>query len=116
MFGPIIAALIIAGGALVLALAVYLGTQIGEGARRRRIAERRRSSETGAFVTTAALTALPVILKSPTLRTVGIPLAALAAFMLLGRNGSDKAGRIGSRSGLLHPRPLSPPHKGSGSS
>jgi O-antigen/teichoic acid export membrane protein len=88
---PIYAALIIAGAALVLAVAVYFGTQIGEGERRRRIAERRRSTETSAFVTTAALTALPLVLKSPAMRTIGIPLAAIAAFLLLGRRGSERA-------------------------
>lgn len=90
MFTPIISALIIAGVALALALAVYLGMQIAEGAYRRRLAERKRSNETSAFVTTAALTALPVILRSPALRTIGIPLAALAAFMVFGRGNSDK--------------------------
>lgn len=86
LWSPILAALVMAGGALVLALAVYLGARIGESSRRRHIAERRRSSETGAFVTTAALTALPVMLKSPTFRAIGIPAAAIAAFMLLKRD------------------------------
>jgi hypothetical protein len=40
-------------------------------------------------VTTAAITALPVLLRSPLLRTLGIPAAALAAFLLV-RGGSDK--------------------------
>jgi NADH:ubiquinone oxidoreductase subunit 6 (subunit J) len=87
--GPIYAALILGGGFLVLALAVFLGAQIGEGNRKRRVAERRRSSETGAFVTTAALTALPVLLRSPLIRTLGLPAAALAAFLLV-RNADSK--------------------------
>lgn len=85
--GGIYAALIFAGGFLLLALAVYLGARIAEGRHKRELATRRRSSETGAFVTTAALTALPVLLKSPAVRTIGIPAAAIAAFLLLRREG-----------------------------
>jgi hypothetical protein len=74
----------------VLALAVYLGTRVGEGRRRREVAEKRRSTETSAFVTTAALTALPVMLKSPLARTLMLPAAAIAAYLLV-RGGSDKS-------------------------
>lgn len=86
--GPVIAALVFAGGFLVLALAIYLGTRIGEGRRRREIAEKRRGSETSAFLTTAALTALPMLLRSPAFRTLGLPAAALAAFLLLRDNAA----------------------------
>jgi hypothetical protein len=89
VLGVIYAALILAAGFLVLALAVYLGSLIGRGRHKREVAEKRRSSETSAFVTTAAITALPVLLKSPLLRRLGIPAAALAAFLLV-RGGSDK--------------------------
>ena len=89
VLGVIYAALILAAGFLVLALAVYLGSRIGRGRHKREVAEKRRSSETSAFVTTAAITALPVLLKSPLLRRLGIPAAALAAFLLV-RGGSDK--------------------------
>ncbi|MHA6691077.1 hypothetical protein [Devosia sp. A449] len=81
--GGIYAALIFAAAFLVITLAVYLGTRVGESRRRREVATKRRSSETGAFVTTAALTALPVLLKSPMLRTLGLPAAAIAAYLLL---------------------------------
>jgi uncharacterized membrane protein len=87
--GAIYAALIFSGVFLLLAIAVYLGSRIGETRRKREIADKRRSSETSAFVTTAALTALPVLLKSPLLRTLGLPAAAIAAFLLV-RGGSDK--------------------------
>lgn len=86
--GPIYAALVLGGVFLVLALAVFAGAQIGESNRKRRTVERRRSSETGAFVTTAALTALPVLLRSPVIRKLGLPAAALAAFLLI-RNADD---------------------------
>lgn len=87
--GAIYAALIFAGGFLLLALAVYLGSLIGKGRHKREVAEKRRSSETSAFVTTAALTALPVILKSPLARTIGLPAATVAAYLLV-RGGSDR--------------------------
>lgn len=80
--GPIYAALIFGGVFVLLALAVFLGTKLGEGERQRQAAAKRRSSETGAFMTTAALTALPVLLKSPAIRNFGLPAAAIAAFLL----------------------------------
>jgi hypothetical protein len=90
LYGVIYAALILAAVFLVLALAVYLGTRIGESRRRREVASKRRSSETSAFVTTAALTALPVILRSPIARTIGLPAAAIAAYLLV-RGGDDRS-------------------------
>jgi uncharacterized membrane protein len=90
LYGVIYAALILAAVFLVLALAVYLGTRIGESRRRREVASKRRSSETSAFVTTAALTALPVILRSPLARTIGLPAAAIAAYLLV-RGGDDRS-------------------------
>ncbi|SEQ08020.1 hypothetical protein SAMN05428969_1865 [Devosia sp. YR412] len=86
--GGIYAALIFGGGFLLLTLAVYLGSLIGKGRRRHEVAEKRRSSETSAFVTTAAITALPVLLKSPLVLKLGLPAAAIAAFLLT-RGGSD---------------------------
>lgn len=87
--GVIYASLIFAGVFLLLALAVYLGSLIGKGRHKHEVAQKRRSSETSAFVTTAAITALPVLLKSPLVRTIGLPAAALVAFLLV-RGGSDK--------------------------
>ena len=84
--GPLYAALIFAGAFLLLALAIYLGARIGKSRHRRELANRRRASETGAFLTTAAITALPVMLKSPLLVKLGLPAAALAAFALLRDN------------------------------
>ncbi|MGV3577308.1 MAG: hypothetical protein ACO1O4_19445 [Devosia sp.] len=81
--GPIYAALILAGSFLAFALAVYIGVSIGENRRRKRLAERRRSSDSGAFLTTAALTALPLLVRSPMLVKLGIPAAALTVLALL---------------------------------
>jgi uncharacterized membrane protein len=72
-FGVIYAALILAAVFLVLALTAYLGKAIVENRNRRRQAEKRRSTEASAFLTTATLTALPVVLRSPTLRTLAVP-------------------------------------------
>jgi len=89
--GPIYAALIFAGVFFVITAGIVIGLQISENARKRRLAEKRRSSETGAFVTTAALTALPILLKSPLIRNVGLPLAAaVAAAMFIGKSRDDK--------------------------
>jgi hypothetical protein len=87
--GAIGAALIIAGSFLLLALAVYLGSLIGRGRRQRQLAERRRASETGAFLSTAAITALPLLARSPLLVKLGLPAAALAVFALLRSNDED---------------------------
>ena len=84
--GVIYAALIFAAAFLVLAIGVYLGSMISSNRHKREVAERRRSTESTAFVTTAAVTALPTLMKSPALRTLALPAAALAAFIWLGRN------------------------------
>lgn len=81
--GSLYAALIFAGAFLLLALAVYAGTRIGEGRRKRELLQKRRSSEAGAFMTTAAMAALPMLLRSPLLRTLGLPAAAIAAYLLV---------------------------------
>lgn len=81
--GLLPATLIMAGGFLAVALIVYIGLVISENRRKKRLAERRRSSDTGAFLTTAALTALPLLARSPMLVRLGLPAAAIAAFALL---------------------------------
>jgi hypothetical protein len=85
--GPILAALLFGGVFLVLALAVYLGTLIGRSRRQRQVAEKRRASESGAFLTTAAITALPLLTKFPMLLRLGLPAAAIAAIALMRNNG-----------------------------
>jgi len=90
LYGAIYAALILAAVFLVLALAVYLGARMAEGRHRREVANKRRSTETSAFVTTAALTALPAMLKSPLGRAIALPAAALAAYLLVRKSGEPK--------------------------
>ena len=86
--GAIYAALVFAAAFLLAALLVHLSLQAQAARERREAAEKRRSGEAGAFVTTAALTALPVLLRSPMLRNFGLPAAAIAAVLLL-RGGKN---------------------------
>lgn len=91
LVGALYSALILATAFLVLALIVWLGNRAAQARHRRDAAEKRRSSETSAFVTTAAITALPAVLRSPMLRVVGVPAAAAAAayFLMRGKNKTN---------------------------
>lgn len=91
--GPIWAPLSIAGLSLLAALAIYISIRIMDDIAKRREAQRRHSAETTALVTTAAITALPMVMKSPLMRNIGLPLGgALAALYLLSRPG-ERTGR-----------------------
>jgi hypothetical protein len=81
--GPVIAPLIIAGAALFIALVVFLVFHFRENAERERLADKQRSAEVTALVTTAAITALPLII--PTMKKLGVPAggALAAAYSLL---------------------------------
>jgi hypothetical protein len=74
---------------LIAAFAIYLGLRAAAARERRAAAEKRRTSEAGAFATTAALTALPVLLRSPMVRTFALPAAAIAAVLLIRGNKND---------------------------
>jgi len=90
MWGPILAPLFIGAGAILVALGFYVVIAVTEGTARRHAAQRRNSAEKTALVTTAALSALPLVLKSDLMRKVGIPIGgALAAAYMLSRNGSS---------------------------
>lgn len=81
--GPVIAPLIIAGAALFIGLVVFLIFHLRETIEAKREAEKKHSAEVTALVTTAAITALPLLL--PTLKKIGIPAAGVlaAAYALL---------------------------------
>jgi hypothetical protein len=84
--GPIWSALIIAGVALVFAAILFIIYRVNEGTAHRRALERRRTAEANALMTGAAVTALPVLLKSPLVRNVGVPIgAALVALYFANR-------------------------------
>ncbi len=87
--GVMATTLIFAGVFLLLALAIYLGTMVGESKRRKIAAERRRSSEAGAFITTAALTAIPAVMRSPLIVRLGLPAAAVAYALFRGSRDED---------------------------
>jgi len=93
LWGPIVAPLAIAAGALLVALGIYAAIAITDSIAKKHAAQRRNSAEKTALVTTAALTALPLVLKSDLMKKVGIPIGgALAAAYLLAKPGSASHG------------------------
>jgi fatty acid desaturase len=94
LVGPLFAPLILAVISLAIAAMVWFVSDSSEKRRARHAADRRRSTDTTALVTTAALTALPLALKNPTLRLLALPASAVLGYMLLGRRRGDdeKAG------------------------
>jgi hypothetical protein len=90
--GPLWAPLIIAGAAFVLAIAVWIADTVRKRSLRRRVAEVERASEAQALVASAAISALPALLSSSAIRSVGLPLALYAGFLLFsGRHKSTAA-------------------------
>ena len=88
--GPIWAPVILAGAAFAGLLVTYLVRRLTERAAQRRRAEQRYSSETRALMTTTAITAVPMLLKSPLLRRYGLPIgAALVAYFVLSRGAPE---------------------------
>ncbi|WP_423067054.1 hypothetical protein [Devosia sp. CN2-171] len=86
LWGPIVAPLVIGAAATMIAIAIWAAVTISDNIARRQAAQRRNSAEKTALVTTAALTALPLVLKSDLMRKVGIPIGgALAAAYLLAK-------------------------------
>lgn len=94
LWGPIVAPLAIGAGGAAVALGIWATLAISESIARRRAAQRRTSAEKTALVTTAALTALPLVLKSDIMRKVGIPVGgALAAAYLLAKPTGSRSDR-----------------------
>jgi len=89
--GPVYAPLLIAAVSALIAAAIYLASHaVAEVAHKREV-QRRRSAETTALVTTATVTALPLLMKSPLMRQIGLPIGgALAALYLLSKAGNKK--------------------------
>ena len=83
--GPIWSPLIIAGGALVIAIMLFIALQIQEGALKRRAEERRKEAESTALIAGAALNLLPELIASPAIRNVGLPILLYAGLLLLAR-------------------------------
>jgi len=93
-FGPVVAPLMIAGAALFIALVVFLIGHLQEAAHARREAEEKHKAEVTALITSVAITAVPLLLKSSLLKEVGIPAggALLAAYLLNRQRGAGKKG------------------------
>jgi large-conductance mechanosensitive channel len=86
-WGPIVGPLVVALVAIVIAVAIWIVMAVLESIARRKALEKRHAQEKTALVTTAALTALPLVLQSPLMRKVGIPIGgALAAAFLLSKS------------------------------
>jgi uncharacterized BrkB/YihY/UPF0761 family membrane protein len=92
MLGPVAGPIAIAAGALVLALLTYLVTRALSAAAERREAEKRKAAERSALMTTAAITALPMLMQSGLFKRVGLPLGGVlaAAFLLFQGQDDDK--------------------------
>ncbi len=92
--GPILGPLALAGGALLFAAALALGMKAATAIGERRRADKKRTAERTALVTSAAVTALPMLpmlIKSPLVRQLGLPLGgAIAALYLLSRPGGSR--------------------------
>lgn len=92
--GPIWSALIIAGAAFVVAGILFLVYRSNEQTAQRRAMERRRTAEANALMTGAAVSALPVLMKSPLVRNIGIPVgAALVALYFANRMDTGEDGK-----------------------
>lgn len=90
LWGPIIAPLAIGLTAVLIALAIWAALAITDAIARRKAAQRRNSAERTALVTTAALTAVPLLLRSNLMKKLGIPVGgALAAAYLLSKSGAE---------------------------
>lgn len=83
-FGDVYAALILAGGAIVLALLAYIIMKVAETVARKRQRERSKV-DTSTLLTVAALAAAPTVLKSRGLLMLAVPVIAFAGLSLLTR-------------------------------
>ena len=91
LLGPIAGPLVIGAVALGLALITYATVRIMAAAAERRELERRKTAERTALVTTAALTALPALLRSNLFKKMGLPLGGVLAAAFLMAQSSDKS-------------------------
>ncbi|WP_130502082.1 hypothetical protein [Phyllobacterium myrsinacearum] len=82
--GSLHAALILAGGAIVLALLAYIAMKISETVAHKRQRERSKV-DTSTLLTVAALAAAPTVLKSRGLLMLAVPVIAFAGLSLLTR-------------------------------
>ena len=84
LYGPLCAALIIAGAAFGLALIAYIAMKIAAAAARKRQKEQAKV-DVPAVLTIAAIAAAPVVLRSRALLALAVPLVALGGLSLAGK-------------------------------
>jgi cobalamin synthase len=86
--GPVVAPLIIAAVAALVAIVVLVIMRMQDAEAERKEAERKRLAESNVLLTTAIISAIPALLRSPLLREIGLPAgAAIASALLLRRGG-----------------------------
>lgn len=86
--GPVAAPIIIAAVAALIAIAGLVVMRMQDAEAARREAERKRLAESNMLLTTAIVSAIPALLRSPLLREIGLPAgAAIASALLLRRGG-----------------------------
>lgn len=90
LWGPILAPLAIALVAIVIALVVFFISQARAKAEAREAERKRHDGEVTALITTAAITAIPLLLRSPLMRDIGIPAGAALASALWFRKSDDE--------------------------
>ena len=90
--GPIWAPLAIAGGSLLIAFVLFIALQIQTAAIKEREAQNRREIEANVALAATALSVLPELLKSPLLRSVGIPVGLYVGFLMLTRSRKPATG------------------------
>ena len=73
----------------LLAILVILVFQLLATIDARQAVKKRHDSEMAALVTTAALTAIPMLLRSPLLKEIGLPIGAALASALWFKKGDD---------------------------
>lgn len=88
--GPVIAPLIIAVVATLVALAIFLVAHLQDNIAARQAAEKQKKAEIAAFATTALLTAIPLILRSPLFKELGLPAGAALASAFMMREPRDR--------------------------
>jgi ABC-type transport system involved in multi-copper enzyme maturation permease subunit len=85
--GPVIAPLIIAVVAALIGVGVFLVAHIQDGIVAKREAEKKKSAEMTALITTAIVTAVPLILRSSLVRNLG---GAAVASALMSRRDDHR--------------------------
>lgn len=91
-YGELRAALYLGGGALALAIILYIIMKISDGIMRKRQRERAKV-DTSALMTIAALAAAPMVLRSRLLLALAVPVVAFGGLSLLGKKPARRPSR-----------------------